>query len=376
MSSKKDTLSTSYQGAALAESSYQGANAVELSSSSFPTLEPSSIFYALGTAILIVGITSLVVFHVGIISACIVIGLGAEIMKSAKNDPKEIFENKECCGSFHATAIAAIVMASLELAAALIMIPTIIYSSDIDDRLTLIPSVTISRPGSTTVCTPGCLCSFDYVYSSSFFLSSFAFQWFNVGATVFDSILKISFCSFFMHLSKRRSDQGGTNKSILLNTGKVLYALGTLMISIGIITLLIFNFGFISSCILIGIGDTFMKASKSNKNNNDLTEKRGLFSLHASAIAGIVLSSIELTISFISLVYSYTRAIPNSADSSTGGCPVRCSCGDLMNMYVFADYSSYNLGASIITTVTKIALFWFTLRLTKQGVESFEQQQL
>ena len=346
--------------------------------SSSPTIEPSAVFYALGNAFLIIGISSLVIFHFGIISACIIIALGAEIMKAVQRDPKEIFENRECCGSLHATAIAAIVMASLELAASLIL-ATIFININYDDRV----RANTGFPYNT--CPSGyCSCNF-YYFSTSFFYSD-SFQWYNFGATIFDSIIKISFCSVFLHLSKSKSNQGDsysqrfikTIQSTLLDTGYVLYALGALMLSIGIITLIIINIGFISSCILIIIGDTFMKASTSATDNKNLTERRGLFSINGSAIAGIVMTSIEFVISIILLATSYTQKVPASAIFSSYNCQYT-HCEVIKSLYQFADFCSYNLGVSLITTVTKILLFCFTMRLTKIQQESddiYEQQQL
>jgi len=149
------------------------------------------------------------------------------------------------------------------------------------------------------------------------------------------------------------------------------------MLSLGIITLVIVNFGFISSCILIILGDMWMKAIMNQTDTMSITEeRRGLFSFNFLAIIGIVMTSIEFVVSIILISYSYHPNLPYDYGTT---CPNSCQCSTLQSFYQFADFCSYNLGVSLITTVTKILLFCFTLRLTKIQQESddiYEQQQL
>jgi hypothetical protein len=360
-------------------------------SSSSSTLEPSAVYYALGVALLIIGISSLVIFHWSTISACIVIALGAEIMKAANRDVEEF--NNRGCGSLYGTAIAAIVLSSMEL------VLTISFSGTILG----VRGDNSYRYSTYYYNCNQCSCNFDYSIKESgisFFVTD-AFLYYNFGATLFDSIIKISFCSLFLHISKKRrskhsqsqghgqgQSQGqGSNRLLeythsqrfiqpnqptLLDTGSVLYSLGVLMLSLGIITLVIVNFGFISSCILIVIGDMWMKAIKNQTDNMSLTERRGLFSLNSLAITGIVLTSLEFVISIILLAFAYTQKSPPTSSNSPYYCPyATCSCDVMLSMYEFADFCSYNLGVSLITTVTKIILFWFTLHLTKTSSTSF-----
>jgi hypothetical protein len=376
------------------------------STSSFPTIERRAIFYSLGVAFVILGISSLVIFHFGIISACIIIVLGAEIKLGAEiiqlsNQDVEDFQKRDC-GSLYVTSISAIVIASLELLISVILIILSLTNSYLFNRK-YYPSPDFPTPNGSVICSTGCLRIFSYDITS--FPYTYSFLYYNLGATLFDSIIKISFCSLFLYISKKRrskhsqsqshgqgQSQGQGSKRLLdythsqrfiqpnqptlLDTGSVLYSLGVLMLSLGIITLVIVNFGFISSCILIVIGDMWMKAIKNQTDNMSLTERRGLFSLNSLAITGIVLTSLEFVISIILISYSYHPNLPYDYGIT---CPNSCQCSSLQRLYQFADFCSYNLGVSLITTVTKIILFWFTLHLTKTsstsvGDDIYEQE--
>jgi len=76
--------------------------------------DPTNIIYLLGTTILSIGIFTLLTANIGVVSSCLLIGLGAEMIQDDSNLVKQ-----GC--SLRGTAIAAIVMASLEFIPSLIM---------------------------------------------------------------------------------------------------------------------------------------------------------------------------------------------------------------------------------------------------------------
>jgi hypothetical protein len=307
--------------------------------------DPINIIHLLlGTTILSIGIFSLVSGSIGIVSSCILIGLGAEMME----DDSKV---KQGC-SLRGAAIAAIVIACLEFTASLIMFGIIIYAYD-----NFYADVLFYTSYSCYSCSDGLFSPLTI-----YFL-------YNFGSMLFGTVTKISLCALYLHLTKgvkqMDDEEYPSSQQEKLSPKRVYYGFGTIALTIGIITLLSAHLGFISSCIIIALGTEWMKAKNENKEETILL-KRGFFSMESIATFGITLASIELlaSIGFVSYYFS-TETISRNYSSPR-----------LYEIYAGQIFGMYNLGAVLIGFVIKVLLFWMSLRLSSAHYDSSDENQV
>jgi hypothetical protein len=302
--------------------------------------DPTNIIHLLAINILSIGILSLVSGSIGIVSSCILIGLGAEIMQVKINQI-----NGGSC-SLRGTAIAAIVMASVEFLGSLAAFSIVLSFQE-----------------------------YGYWYSSQCFScvaeinkASIYFSY-NFGSSVFGTVTKISLCALYLHLIKgvkqMDDEEYPSSQQEKLSPKRVYYGFGTIALTIGIITLLSAHLGFISSCIIIALGTEWMKAKNEN-NEETILLKRGFFSMESIATFGITLASIELLASIGFVSYYFSNETRSRITSYPG----------LYDVYVGQIFGMYNSGAIVIGFAIKVLLFWMSLCLSSAHYDSSDENQV
>jgi hypothetical protein len=317
--------------------------------------DPTNIIHLLAIAILSFGIFTLLSGNIGIVSSCILIGLGAEMMLDDSNLVKQ-----GCC-SLRGTAIAAIVMASVEFLGS------------------LVPFAILSALFLRGVSSYSCYsCDYADIPSTTTYFS------YNFGSSVFGTVTKISLCALYLHLTKgvkqMDDEEYPSLRQKTLSPKRVYYGFGTITLTIGIITLLSAHLGFISSCMIIALGAEWMKATRNNNEEKILRLKLELYSMKSIATVGIIFASIELfaSIGFVSYMY-LTIVRPSSQCSYNPYYPYNyfgCRTSDLFANFQGRIFAMYNLGAVLIGFVIKVLLFWMSLRLTSAHYDSSDENQV
>jgi hypothetical protein len=165
------------------------------------TLSPRRVYYGFGAITLTIGIITLLSSHLGFISSCIIIALGAEWMK-ARNEESFLFQRG--IHSMKSTAMVGIILASIELLSSIGFV-SYMYVTDV---------------------TPSPLCIrspyYPYDYNGSCQLSDLSanfsvrvYAMYNFGAVLIGFVIKVLLFWMSLRLTSAHYDNSDENQVVV-----------------------------------------------------------------------------------------------------------------------------------------------------------------